>query len=54
MYQPEYRTSEEISRVAAHRYAVMTAVAERKAEAKRVRHRQRIVGKSRAAVTSAA
>jgi hypothetical protein len=43
MFETEYRSPEQISREAAERYAQMVAVAERKAEAKRVRQQKRRV-----------
>jgi hypothetical protein len=41
MFEHEYRSSEQISREAAEHYAQTSAIAARKAEAKRVRRQQR-------------
>ena len=41
MFETEYRSPEQISREAAERYTIMVAVAERKAETKRVREQRR-------------
>ena len=41
MFEYEYRSPEQISREAAERSAQVGAIAERKAEAKRVRRQQR-------------
>ena len=41
MFEQEYRSQEQISREAAERFAIMAAIAARKAEAKRVRQQKR-------------
>ncbi len=41
MFEQEYRPQEQISREAAERFAIMVAIAARKAEAKRVRQQKR-------------
>jgi hypothetical protein len=41
MFEQEYRPQEQISREAAERFAIMVAIASRKAEAKRVRKQKR-------------
>jgi hypothetical protein len=41
MFEQEYRSQEQISREAAERFAIMVAIAARKAEAKRVRQQKR-------------
>jgi hypothetical protein len=41
MFEQEFRSQEQISREAAERFAIMVAIAARKAEAKRVRQRKR-------------
>ena len=55
MFEQESRPQQQISREAAERFAIMVAIAERKAEAKRVRkRRRRAVRKSRASVAEPA
>ena len=41
MFEQEYRAQQQISREAAERFAIMVAIAARKAEAKRVRQQKR-------------
>ena len=41
MFEQEYRSQEQISREAAERFALMVAIAARKAEAKQVRQQKR-------------
>lgn len=41
MFEQEYRPQEQISREAAERFAIMVAIATRKADAKRVRQQKR-------------
>ena len=54
MFEQEYRPQQRISREAAERYAVMVAIAARKAGAKRVRQRRRAVRRARASVAKPA
>lgn len=55
MFEQEYRPQQQISREAAERYAVMVAIAARKAGAKRGRQRRRrAVRRARASVAKPA
>jgi hypothetical protein len=54
MFEQENRPQQQISREAAERFAIMVAITQRKAEAKRVRQRRRAVGKARSSVAESA
>ena len=54
MFEQEYRSHRQISREAAERSAIMVAIAERKAEAKRVRQQRRAARKARSSVAGPA
>ena len=54
MFNHEYRTSEEISRVAAAEYALRTAIDERRAQTRHVRQERRRIRPTRAPVTEIA
>jgi hypothetical protein len=54
MFEQEYRPQQQISREAAERYALMVAIAVRKAEAKGVRKQRRAVRRARASVAKPA
>ena len=54
MFEREYRPQQQISREAAERYAVMVAIAARKAGAKRVRQQRRVFRRARASVAKPA
>lgn len=54
MFEHEYRPQQQISREAAERYALMVAIAVRKAPAKRVRQQRRAVRRARASVAKPA
>jgi hypothetical protein len=54
MFEQEFRSQRQISREAAERFAIMVAIAERKAEAKGVRQQRRAVRKARASVAEPA
>ena len=54
MFEQEYRPQQQISREAAERFAIMVTIAERKAEAKRVRRQRRAVRKARTSVAEPA
>jgi hypothetical protein len=54
MFEQEYRSHRQISREAAERSAIMVAIAERKAEARRVRQQRRAARKARSSVAEPA
>jgi hypothetical protein len=54
MFEREYRPQQQIRREAAERYAVMVAIAARKAGAKRVRQQRRVFRRARASVAKPA
>jgi len=54
MFDDEYRRQQQVRREAAERYALMVAIAVRKAPAKRVRRQRRGVRRARASVAKPA
>jgi hypothetical protein len=54
MFEQEYRPQQQISREAAERFAIMVAIAVRKAEVKRVRQQRRAVRRARASAAETA
>ncbi|HJV14561.1 MAG TPA: hypothetical protein VJ625_11790 [Propionibacteriaceae bacterium] len=54
MFEQEYRSQQQISREAAERYAIMVAIAARRAEAKRVRQQGRVVRRTRSSAAEPA
>jgi hypothetical protein len=54
MFEQEFRSREQISREAAERFAIMVAIAQRKAAAKPARRQRRGVRKARASVAKPA
>jgi len=54
MLEQEYRSHRQISREAAERSAIMVAIAERRAEAKRVHQQRRAARKARSSVAEPA
>ena len=54
MFEQEQRSQQQISREAAERFAIMVAIAARKADAKRGREQQRAARRGRASVAKPA
>jgi hypothetical protein len=54
MFEQEHRPQQQISREAAERFAIMVAIAARKAEAKRVRPTRRAIRRARSSAAEPA